>query len=254
MRCEAEVSVVITGGASGLGRGTATHLSSLGCQVAVLDLPNEDAAASLASDGIHFIACDITQVEAVDAAIDQVIAAQGVPRIVVNCAGIAPAARSVSREGAHDADLFAKVISVNLTGSFLVASRFAAHMVGNEPGEDQERGVIINTASVAAFDGQVGQCAYAASKAGIVGMTLPMARDLSSLGVRVCAIAPGIFETPMVTGLPDEVQQSLAAQVPFPKRLGKPSDYAKLVQHIIENTMLNGEVIRLDGAIRMGAK
>ncbi len=254
MRCESEVSVVITGGASGLGRGTAAHLSELGCRVSVLDLPNEAAAAELAGDGIQFIACDITQVAAVDAAIEQVISTHGVPRVVVNCAGIAPAARSVGRDGPHDADLFARVVSVNLTGSFLVASRFAAHMVGNEPGDDQERGVIINTASVAAYDGQVGQCAYSASKAGIVGMTLPMARDLSSLGVRVCAIAPGIFETPMVTGMPDEVQQSLAAQVPFPKRLGKPSDYARLVQHIIENTMLNGEVIRLDGAIRMGAK
>lgn len=254
MRCDSQVSVVITGGASGLGRGTATHLAALGCQVAVLDLPNEEAARELSASGMHFIACDITDVKAVDNAIDQVIAVQGIPRVVINCAGIAPAARAVSRSGAHDADLFAKVVSVNLTGSFLVASRFAAHMVTNEPGEDQERGVIINTASVAAYDGQVGQCAYAASKAGIAGLTLPMARDLASLGVRVCAIAPGIFETPMVTGMPDEVQQSLAAQVPFPKRLGKPSDYAALVQHIIENTMLNGEVIRLDGAIRMGAK
>lgn len=254
MQCDSQISVVITGGASGLGRGTATHLASLGCQVAVLDLPNEKAAAELDGAGIRFFACDITNVEAVDAAIEQVIAAHGVPRVVVNCAGIAPAARTVSRTGVHDAKLFAKVVSVNLTGSFLVASRFAAHMVGNEPGQDQERGVIINTASVAAYDGQVGQCAYSASKAGIVGITLPMARDLSSLGVRVCAIAPGIFETPMVTGMPEEVQQSLAAQVPFPKRLGKPSDYATLVQHIIENTMLNGEVIRLDGAIRMGAK
>ncbi len=254
MRCDAGTSVVVTGGASGLGRGTVMHLRALGCPVAVLDLPNELAAQELAAEGVLFVGCDITSVDAVDSAIEQVIAAHGIPGVVVNCAGIAPAARSVSREGAHDAALFATVVNVNLTGSFLVASRFAAQMAKAEPGLDNERGVIINTASVAAYDGQVGQCAYAASKAGIVGLTLPMARDLASLGIRVCAIAPGIFETPMVTGMPAEVQESLAAQIPFPKRLGKPSDYATLVQQIIENRMLNGEVIRLDGAIRMGAR
>lgn len=254
MQCDIHASVVITGGASGLGRGCATHLAGMGCRVAVLDLPNESAAAELEGQGIHFIDCDVTDVEAIDHAVTLVIDAIGIPGVVINCAGIAPAARAVNREGAHDAGLFQKVVSVNLTGSFLVASRFASQMVKREPGEDGERGVIINTASVAAYDGQVGQCAYAASKAGIVGLTLPMARDLASLGIRVCAIAPGIFETPMVTGMPDEVQQSLAAQVPFPKRLGKPADYATLAQHIIENRMLNGEVIRLDGAIRMGAR
>lgn len=254
MQCNEKLAVVVTGGASGLGGGTIEHLSSLGCQLVCIDLPNEPAAARLSAQGVHFIACDITDAQALDVAVESTIAAIGIPQVVVNCAGIAPAARTVSKQGAHAADLFAKVVSVNLTGSFLVASKFAAHMVGNEPRDDGERGVIVNTASVAAYDGQVGQCAYAASKAGIVGMTLPMARDLASLGVRACAIAPGIFETPMVTGMPDEVQQSLAAQVPFPKRLGTPQDYAALVRHIIENRMLNGEVIRLDGAIRMGAR
>lgn len=254
MHCSEQIGVVVTGGASGLGRGTAERLQTLGCPVSVLDLPNDEARDQLLQQGLNFIACDITDVDAVDTAINEVVASQGVPRVLVNCAGIAPAARTVNRQGVHDADLFARVVSVNLTGSFLAASRFAARMVDLEPLQDQERGVIINTASVAAFDGQIGQCAYAASKAGIAGMTLPMARDLAGRGIRVCAIAPGIFETPMVTGMPEEVQQSLAEQIPFPKRLGKPDDYAALVQHIIENTMLNGEVIRLDGAIRMGAR
>ena len=254
MQCDNELSVVVTGGASGLGAGTLQHFASMGCKLACLDLPNPEMASAYAEQGILYIGCDITDVEALDKAISQVIERVGIPQVVVNCAGIAPAARAVNRDGPHDAALFARVVSVNLTGSFLVASRFAAHMVTGEPRDDNERGVIINTASVAAFDGQVGQCAYAASKAGIAGLTLPLARDLSSMGIRVCAIAPGIFETPMVTGMPQEVRDSLAAQVPFPKRLGKPDDYAKLVQHIVENRMLNGEVIRLDGAIRMGAK
>ena len=254
MQCDNNLSVVVTGGASGLGAGTVAHLAAMGCKLACLDLPNPAVAASYAQQGIQFIGCDITDVEALDSAISDVNECIGIPQVVINCAGIAPAARAVNREGAHDAALFARVVSVNLTGSFLVASRFASHMVTTEPRMDKERGVIINTASVAAFDGQVGQCAYAASKAGIAGLTLPLARDLSSFGIRVCAIAPGIFETPMVTGMPQDVQDSLAAQVPFPKRLGTPDDYAKLAQHIIENRMLNGEVIRLDGAIRMGAK
>jgi len=254
MNCDEKLSIVVTGGASGLGAGTIEHMASRGCKAVCIDLPNDAAEARLRDQGAHFIACDITDSQALDKAVEHTIAAIGVPQVVVNCAGIAPAARTVSKQGAHAPDLFAQVVSVNLTGSFLVASKFAAHMVATEPREDGERGIIINTASVAAYDGQVGQCAYAASKAGIVGMTLPMARDLASLGVRVCAIAPGIFETPMVTGMPEEVQQSLAQQIPFPKRLGSPLDYAALVRHIIENRMLNGEVIRLDGAIRMGAR
>ena len=254
MQCDENLAVVVTGGASGLGKGTLAHLRSLGCRLMCIDLPNDAAEESLSANGISFAGCDITDERALDTAVHATLDRIGTPQVVVNCAGIAPAARTVSRQGPHTADLFAQVVAVNLTGSFLVASRFAAHMASSEPRADNERGVIINTASVAAYDGQVGQCAYAASKAGIVGLTLPMARDLASMGIRVCAIAPGIFETPMVTGMSDEVQESLAQQIPFPKRLGTPADYATLVQHIIENRMLNGEVIRLDGAIRMGAR
>lgn len=254
MQCDDKLGVVITGGASGLGAGTAAALTVLGCPVTVIDLPDADSERRVTYAGQRFVSCDITDVDAVDAAVEHIVAEAGIPRVVINCAGIAPAARSVSRNGPHDAALFARVVAVNLTGSFLVASRFASHMATLQPLDDGERGLIVNTASVAAYDGQVGQCAYAASKAGIVGLTLPMARDLASLGIRVCAIAPGIFETPMVTAMPEEVQESLAAQIPFPKRLGKPSDYASLVRQMIENPMLNGEVVRLDGAIRMGAK
>ena len=254
MQCDDNLAVVVTGGASGLGEGTLAHLRSLGCRLMCIDLPNDAAKETLSAAGIGFAGCDITDEHALDTAVHATLDKIGIPQVVVNCAGIAPAARTVSKQGPHTTDLFAKVVAVNLTGSFLVASRFAAHMVNSEPRADNERGVIINTASVAAYDGQVGQCAYAASKAGIVGLTLPMARDLASMGIRVCAIAPGIFETPMVSGMPDDVQESLAQQIPFPKRLGTPADYATLVQHIIENRMLNGEVIRLDGAIRMGAR
>ena len=254
MRCDDRLAVVVTGGASGLGAGTLEHLRSLGCRLMCIDLPDDSVREALAAVGIGFAGCDITDEQALDGAVHATLDKIGIPQVVVNCAGIAPAARTVSKQGPHTTDLFAKVVAINLTGSFLVASRFAAHMVTSEPRADNERGVIINTASVAAYDGQVGQCAYAASKAGIVGLTLPMARDLASMGIRVCAIAPGIFETPMVTGMPAEVQESLAQQIPFPKRLGTPADYATLVQHIIENRMLNGEVIRLDGAIRMGVR
>jgi len=250
MRCDEQLGVVITGGASGLGAGAARALAALGCRVSIIDRANPDKSVG----GVYALSCDITDSSAVENAVDQVVKERGIPRVVVNCAGIAPAARTVSRSGAHDASLFEQVIAVNLTGSFVVASRFAARMAALDPLEDGERGLIVNTASVAAYDGQVGQCAYAASKAGVVGLTLPMARDLASLGIRVCAIAPGIFETPMVTSMPAELQESLAAQVPFPKRLGRPSDFAALVRQMIENPMLNGEVVRLDGAIRMGAR
>lgn len=250
MRCDEELGVVVTGGSSGLGAGAAQALAALGCRVSIIDLAIPDDTL----DAVFGVTCDITDSDAVDRAVEQIVEERGAPRVVINCAGIAPAARAVSREGAHDPALFARVLAVNLTGSFVVASRFAAHMAGLDPLDDGERGLIVNTASVAAYDGQVGQCAYAASKAGIVGLTLPMARDLASLGIRVCAIAPGIFETPMVTGMPADVQESLAVQVPFPKRLGRPSDFASLVRQMIENPMLNGEVVRLDGAIRMGAR
>jgi NAD(P)-dependent dehydrogenase (short-subunit alcohol dehydrogenase family) len=245
---------VVTGGASGLGMGTVRKLHALGCKLACIDLPNDQIKSTYEQDGIAYVTCDITDEGALDHAIDLTIDHIGIPQVVVHCAGIAPASRTVGKQGVHSAELFQRVVAVNLTGSFMVASRFAAHMQLNDPREDSERGVIVNTASVAAYDGQIGQCAYAASKAGIVGLTLPMARDLSSVGIRVCAIAPGIFETPMVTGMPDDVQQSLAQQIPFPKRLGRAQDFANLVQHIIENRMLNGEIIRLDGAIRMGAR
>ena len=262
MRCDASLHVVVTGGASGLGAGTARAFAQLGCPVTVLDLPAAETAAVRDVPGAAFVPCDVTDAAAVDDAVERTVAGHGVPRVVVNCAGIAPAARTVSRSGPHDPALFARVVAVNLSGSFLVAAAFAARMAGLDPlgpvdgsgGGDGERGLIVNTASVAAFDGQVGQCAYAASKAGIVGLTLPMARDLASLGIRVCAIAPGIFETPMVTAMPEDVQASLAAQIPFPKRLGRPEDYAALVRQMVENPMLNGEVVRLDGAIRMGAR
>ena len=253
MLCNANTPVLVTGGASGLGRGTAEHLAELGCPVIVLDLDETiDPVADTA--GVQHIGCDITCGDAVDSAVRQVLESVGAPRVVVNCAGVAPAGRTVSRDGAHDMALFERVIAVNLAGSFRVASAFAAHMVALEPRNDNERGVIINTASVAAWDGQVGQCAYAASKAGIVGLTLPMARDLAPHGIRVCAIAPGIFATPMIDAMPSEVQESLIEQVPFPRRLGRPEDYAALVQHVIENRLLNGEVIRLDGALRMAAR
>lgn len=254
MRCDASLLAVVTGGASGLGAATVTHLRDLGCPVISMDLPSDAGAVAAAESGAHFVGCDITDANSVVDVVARIVEQHGIPRLLVNCAGIAPAARTVSRSGTHDPVLFSNVVSVNLCGSFYMASTVAGHMVCATPLEDNERGVIINTASVAAYDGQAGQCAYAASKAGIAGMTLPLARDLASLGIRACAIAPGIFATPMVMNMSPEVQESLAAQIPFPKRLGNPAEYAQLVQHITENRMLNGEVIRLDGAIRMGAR
>jgi len=256
MQCNEALTALVTGGASGLGAGTVAHLRSLGCHVVSTDLPESDGLNVAESVGAHFIPCDVSDPGNIKSMVEQAQAKAGSIRLLVNCAGIAPAARTVSRDGPHSPELFAKVININLIGSFVVSSEVASHMASNEPlsDSDNERGVIINTASVAAFDGQIGQAAYAASKAAVAGMSLPMARDLSSLGIRVLAIAPGIFATPMVTGMPEEVQESLAAQVPFPKRLGLAKDYAALVQHITENTMLNAEVIRLDGAIRMGMR
>lgn len=244
---------VITGGASGLGAGTARALRARGANVVIVDL--DTAGDALAAEtGMTFFQCDVSDPAAIDTVCERIGAEIGVPRVLVNCAGIAPAARTVSRTGPHDATLFVKTIAINLTGTFLMTSRIAALMTDLPRLMDNEAGVIINTASVAAFDGQTGQAAYAASKAGVAGMTLPLARDLSAMGIRVCTIAPGIFATPMLAAMPEELQQSLANQVPFPKRLGTPDDFASLALHIIENTMLNGEVIRLDGAIRMAAK
>ncbi len=250
-----DTAAIVTGGASGLGAATAAALAARGVRVAVFDLNEAAGAAHAAAMGGLFRRVDVADPASVAAGIAAVEAALGIPRILVNCAGIGPAAKTVSRGAPHDPALFEKVIRINLLGSFFCASHAAARMVAADPlGPDGARGVIVNTASVAAYDGQVGQAAYAASKGGIAGMTLPMARDLADKGIRVCTIAPGLFLTPLLEGLPQDVQESLGAQVPFPPRLGRPSEYADLVCHIVANPMLNGEVIRLDGAIRMAPR
>ncbi|NOR64268.1 MAG: SDR family NAD(P)-dependent oxidoreductase [Rhodobacteraceae bacterium] len=245
------LQAVVTGGASGLGEATARMLAAAGAQVAVFDMNGERGAAVAAEIGGSFHMVDVSDAASVAAGLAGLS-----PRICVNCAGIAPGAKTVDRDGnAHDAALFAKAIGINLIGSFNVASQCAALMAAQSPlDDDGARGVIINTASVAAFEGQIGQAAYAASKGGVAALTLPMARDMARSGVRVMAIAPGLFLTPMLEGLPPEIQESLGAQAPFPPRLGKPSEFADLVRHIVENQMLNGEVIRLDAAIRMTPK
>lgn len=236
---------LITGGASGLGAGTARMLAREGGKVVLADL-NEAAGEALAHElGGAFVRCDVSREEDAQAAVDAATHA-GTLRGLVNCAGIAPAVKTVGKEGPHPLDVFAKTINVNLVGTFNMIRLAAAAMSANAPNADGERGVIISTASVAAFDGQIGQAAYAASKAGVAGMTLPIARDLSRNAIRVMTIAPGLFETPMLLGMPKDVQDALGAMVPFPPRLGKPAEYAMLVRQIIENPMLNGEVIRLD--------
>lgn len=251
------LTAVITGGASGMGAATGAYLVGRGARVALLDT-NADAlkkqAAEIGGDACAVV-CDVTDAESAERAMAEAVKAVGVPQVLVNCAGVADAGRVVGRKGPLPLEAFTKVISVNLIGSFNVMRLAAAHMMQGEPlNEDGERGVVINTASVSAFDGQIGQAAYSASKGAVVAMTLPVAREFANFGIRVMAIAPGIIHTPMLSGMPAEVQESLAAQVPFPKRLGDPVEYAKLVEHIIENPMLNGEVIRMDGAIRMQAK
>lgn len=255
MKITSQTSAIVTGGASGLGEATARALGAAGANVTIFDMNAERGTALAAELGGHFEAVDVSNAASVSAAMDAVVERAGAIHILVNCAGIGPAAKTTSRGEAHDPGMFTKTIEVNLVGSFFCASQAATRMVKNDPvTEDGNRGVIINTASVAAFDGQIGQVAYSASKGGIVGMTLPMARDLSSYGIRVCTIAPGLFLTPLLEGLPQDVQDSLGKQVPFPARLGKPAEYAQLAQHIVENDMLNGEVIRLDGAIRMAPR
>lgn len=246
---------VVTGGSSGLGAATAAKLAADGLKVALFDLNAELGEAHAKDIGGVFVRVDVTDPASVSQGLIEVEKHVGDFRIVVNCAGIGRAAKTVSRGEAHDPVLFETVIKVNLLGSFNVASQAAARMVASHPtGPDGSRGVIVNTASVAAFDGQIGQLAYATSKAGIAGMTLPMARDLADKGIRVCCVAPGLFLTPLLHELPQEVQESLGAQVPFPSRLGDPVEYAEMVSHITKNSMLNGEVIRLDGAIRMAPR
>lgn len=244
---------LVTGGASGLGEGAVRRLVALGGQVVIADVQDEKGQALAAELGQSFVHCDVSSESDGQAAVDRALAL-GKFMGVINCAGIAPAAKTVGKDGAHSLSLFQKVIQVNLIGSFNMIRLAATAMSRNEPETTGERGVLINTASVAAFDGQIGQAAYSASKGGVVGMTLPIARDLARSGIRCMTIAPGIFGTPMLFGMPQEVQDSLAASVPFPSRLGRPEDYAKLVQQIIENDMLNGETIRLDGAIRMAPR
>ena len=244
---------IVTGGASGLGEGTARMLAAEGGKVVIADMQVDKGEAVAKDIGAAFVKCDVSN-EADGQAV--VAKAQSLGKLfgLVNCAGIAPAEKTVGKNGAHKLDVFTKTIMVNLVGSFNMIRLAANAMAANEPESTGERGVLISTASVAAYDGQIGQAAYAASKGGVVGMTLPIARDLSRNGIRNMTIAPGIFGTPMLMGMPQEVQDALAAMVPFPSRLGTPQDYAKLVKHILENDMLNGEVIRLDGAIRLAPK
>lgn len=245
--------VIVTGGASGLGEGTARRLAGLGAKVVIADMQAERGEAVAKEIGGVFVRCDVSSEADGQAAVD---AATRLGKLVglVNCAGIAPAEKTVGKNGAHALATFSKTIMVNLVGSFNMIRLAATAMSANQPEGTGERGVLISTASVAAYDGQIGQAAYSASKGGVVGMTLPIARDLARNGIRNMTIAPGIFGTPMLFGMPQEVQDALAAGVPFPSRLGTPEDYAKLVQHIFENDMLNGEVIRLDGAIRLAPK
>jgi NAD(P)-dependent dehydrogenase (short-subunit alcohol dehydrogenase family) len=249
-----DVGAIVTGGASGLGAATARMLAGQGARVTVLDL-NEEAGTALAREiGGRFARVNVTDDGEAAEAVAAAEAAHGTTRVLVNCAGIAIAAKTVGREGQpHPLDQFRRVVEINLIGSFNMISKVAARLAGAEP-IGEERGVIVNTASVAAFEGQVGQAAYSASKGGIVGMTLPIARDLAPSGIRVVTIAPGIFWTPMLHGLPPAAQDSLGKQVPFPSRLGKPEEYAQLVGSILANPMLNGETIRLDGAIRMAPR
>lgn len=248
------VAAVVTGGASGLGGATAARLAQAGAKVTILDLNAELGAAHAQAIGGHFAAVDVSDEAAVDAALAEAEGLHGKARILVNCAGIGPPAKVIGRDGqAVPLASFAKIVNINLMGTFNVLSKFAARLHDAEP-LGEERGVIINTASVAAFDGQIGQAAYSASKGGVVGMTLPIAREFARYGIRVMTIAPGIFWTPLLATLPQEAQDSLGRQVPFPSRLGKPDEYAQLVESIIANPMLNGEVIRLDGAIRMAPR
>jgi NAD(P)-dependent dehydrogenase (short-subunit alcohol dehydrogenase family) len=249
MRIEGAAALV-AGGASGLGAATARRLRAEGADVTIADLNAEAGEALAAEIGARFVACNVTDEAQVQAA----VAAAGALRISVSCAGIGWAEKAAGRRGPHTLEPFERVIGVNLVGTFNVLRLAAAAMLANEPDEGGECGVIVNTASIAAYDGQIGQIAYSASKGGVVGMTLPAARDLASARVRVCTIAPGLFDTPLLAGLPEEARSALGAQVPHPARLGAPDEYGALAVHIVENPMLNGEVIRLDGALRMAPR
>ena len=244
---------LVTGGASGLGEATVRRLVGAGAHAVILDRPGsagDDVARGL-GERAAFAPADVTSPDEVAAAVALAVERFGTIHVAVNCAGVGAAMRTVTKQGPMPLEIFAKVIAVNLTGTFNVLRLAAAQMARNTPNEEGERGVIVNTASAAAFDGQIGQAAYSASKGGVVAMTLPIARDLASLGIRVMTIAPGTFDTPMLAMLPDEQRRALAAQIPFPPRLGRPSEFAALVSHIVENAVLNGETIRLDGALRM---
>ncbi len=244
-------AAIVTGAASGLGAATARALASKGAKVALLDLNAEDAGALADDIGGLAIGCDVTSAESAEEAVHAARDRHGLARILVSCAGIAPAKRIVGRDGAQPLDAFAAVIKVNLIGTFNLMRLCAADMVALDALKTGERGVIINTSSIAAYDGQIGQAAYAASKGGVASLTLPAARELAKSGVRVLAIAPGIFGTPMLYGLPEDVQKALGDSVPFPSRLGDPAEFASLALHMIGNVMMNGEVVRLDGALRM---
>jgi NAD(P)-dependent dehydrogenase (short-subunit alcohol dehydrogenase family) len=247
-------AAIVTGGASGLGGATATRLARAGAKVTIFDLNAELGAAHAARIGGHFEAVDVTDEAAVDAALEAAERRHGAARILVNCAGIAPPAKVIGRDGAaQPLEDFSRIVTINLIGAFNVLSKFAARLHAAEP-VGEERGIIVNTASIAAFEGQIGQAGYAASKAGVAGLTLPVARELARYGIRVMTIAPGVFLTPMLASLPQEAQDSIGRQAPFPNRLGKPDEFAQMVESIILNPMLNGEVIRLDAATRMAAR
>jgi NAD(P)-dependent dehydrogenase (short-subunit alcohol dehydrogenase family) len=248
------LAALVTGGGSGLGAATAEHLAAQGAKVAVADINEAAAKAIAAKVGGIGIACDVADAASGEAAFAAARAAHGPVRVLVNCAGVGTAGRILGRDGPLKLGAFERVIRVNLIGTFNMLRLAAAEMSAAGPLDEEERGVIVNTASIAAYEGQIGQPAYAASKGGVVGMTLPAARELARAGVRVVTIAPGLFHTPMVDGLPTDVQAALAASIPFPARLGLPAEYAALVEHIVRNRFLNGEVIRLDGALRMAPR
>jgi NAD(P)-dependent dehydrogenase (short-subunit alcohol dehydrogenase family) len=256
MKFDSNVKAIVSGGVSGLGRAVADRVVAAGGKVAMLDINEEAGKAAQQALGANalFVKTDVSSETSVDDAVKQAVDAFGGVNLAVNCAGILGAGRVLGKQGPMASDVFAKVIHVNLMGTFNLSKAAAAAMEANAPGPDGERGLIVGTASVAAYEGQIGQAAYSASKGGVVGLTLPAARDLARLGIRVCTIAPGLFDTPLLAALPQEARDALGASIPFPPRLGRPEEYAKLACHIAENTMLNGEVLRLDGALRMAPK